>query len=98
MSSANLKTAKYLSQTDEDRRYDRQVDRTRRQERLSGGEGELKKVLLTIAICVVALMGFSACSGSKQNLIYSGAKTMEAFVSAAGELNQEKKIWDHVDN
>lgn len=100
MKSETLKTAKFLEMSEEDRKFELQVNRLRRQQHLVGrGRWQkLKRLLMMIAVSFGCLWGYSYLQGSKRGFIFSGIKAKEGFQSMVGELNQEQKIWDFVEN
>ena len=98
MNHEKLDSAKYLETTEEDRKYERRVERLRRQQHFVGGTSELKRLLKLIAISIACLWGYSHFQDSIRDAIFSGLRAKKTLESMAGELNQEKKIWETVDN
>lgn len=97
VNSENLETAKFLDITEEDLKFERRVGQLRRQEYLVGGASELKKLVVILAVVLGCVWGCSNFQGSTRNFFHSVLKAKEVFGSMAGELNQEKKIWNFVD-
>ena len=97
MISENLESAKFVDITDEDREFNGKIDRLRRQEYLIGGPGKLKTLLIVVALSAGAYWAYSNLRETRRSFIYSGLKAKKTLESMAGELNQEKKIWDFVD-
>lgn len=98
MDSEKLETVKFLDITEEDIKFENRIGHLRRQEYLIGGAGKLKTLVTTIVAAAACWWGYSQFQDSKRNLIYSTRKAKQTFDSMAGELNQEKKIWEFVDN
>lgn len=95
-----LASAKYLQMSEEDHKYELQANHLRRQQRLIGGSRwrKLKQGLFVVGFLFGCFLFYSYVQDSRRGIIVTGREAKEVFGSMVGELDQQKKIWEFVEN